>query len=137
MFDSATLCTVVCQAPLSTKVGCHVPYQGIFWMQRLNLHFLCLLHWVLYHKCHLGNFGSNMEIGIKYRLIYIYIYLIWDAFEIDLINSLFCHNSLSYGSKSSSSTYGDIGHMRVKTKPCRSLIQTLELDNHTFSFLYS
>ena len=50
MFDSATLWTVACQAVLrdysgkNTGVGCHFLLQGIFPIQGLNLHLLCLLH---------------------------------------------------------------------------------------------
>ena len=48
----ATLWTVARQAPLSmdspgisTKVGCHVLFQGIFTTQGLKPCLLCLLHW--------------------------------------------------------------------------------------------
>ena len=50
-----TLCdpwTVACQSPLSmdfpdknTGVSCHFLLQGLFTIQELNPHFLCLLHW--------------------------------------------------------------------------------------------
>ena len=48
--------TVAHRAPLSVGFprqehwsGCHALLQGSFQTQRLNLHLLCLLHWICYH----------------------------------------------------------------------------------------
>ena len=47
--------TLACQPTLSmgffsgknTAVGCHFLLQGIFPIQELNLHLLCILHWLM------------------------------------------------------------------------------------------
>ena len=44
----------------NTGVGCHALLQGIFLTQGWNSRLLCLLHWVIYHYCHL-EFPPNIN----------------------------------------------------------------------------
>ena len=44
----------------NTGVGCHFLLQGIFQTQRLNLGFLCLLHWQAGYVCTVQTVKSDM-----------------------------------------------------------------------------
>ena len=52
----------------NTEVGCHALFQGIFLIQGLNLHLICLLHWQA---------GSSLVVppGKPHSCAYIYIFL--------------------------------------------------------------
>ena len=75
--------TVAHQAPLSTGVGCHFLFQGIFWL-RDQTHVSCIDKWTLYH-CTTWEYAaskmiltSNFYLLIKFTFQYKCFYTSFD-----------------------------------------------------------